>query len=408
MPDQEISLTDIKNKKVSILLLWHSLNSYNYGVGALTHSHLIILQSIADDLDISLDLFVVGWSDSIIEYINHPSTKFIPFNRKFLFARRGGLFSWARQCDLVLDLAGGDSFTDIYGARRFWFQGLSKAIVLLAGRPLVLSPQTIGPFRYWWSTAFAKLVMKRCRAVVTRDNMSTSLVRKLDATERLVEATDVAFRLPYLPSSAAKDSIQVGVNVSGLLYAGGYRRKNDFSLTVDYAALTRTVLRWFLDQEECQVHLIGHVFVPDTLNSVEDDYRVCCQLATEFEKIIVAPQFASPSEAKSYISSMDFFCGSRMHACIAAFSSGVPTVPIAYSRKFPGLFETLGFRLVADCTKENAPTILDKITNGYKDRDRLRLTVDACKLEAEKRLGVYEKLLRQCFFEVLERGESNS
>jgi len=70
-------------------------------------------------------------------------------------------------------------------------------------------------------------------------------------------------------------------------------------------------------------HVISERFV------VEDDYRIAQKLAEEFPGTIVAPRFRNSSEAKSYISGLDFFCGSRMHACIAAFSSGVPVVPVA-------------------------------------------------------------------------------
>ena len=38
---------------------------------------------------------------------------------------------------------------------------------------------------------------------------------------------------------------------------------------------------------------------------------------------VLAPRFSTPSEAKTYIAGLDFFMGARMHACIAAFSSGV-------------------------------------------------------------------------------------
>ena len=67
-------------------------------------------------------------------------------------------------------------------------------------------------------------------------------------------------------------------------------------------------------------------------------------LRARYPRAIVAPAFRTPVEAKSYIAGMDFFAGARMHACIAAVSSGVPVYPLAYSRKFNGLFvETLGY-----------------------------------------------------------------
>jgi polysaccharide pyruvyl transferase WcaK-like protein len=112
--------------------------------------------------------------------------------------------------------------------------------------------------------------------------------------------------------------------------------------------------------------------------------------------MIVAPRFASPSAAKSYISGMDFFCGSRMHACIAAVSSGVPTVPISYSRKFTGLFESLGYPLVADCKAESEEQILEKIRSGFQRRETLMALVQSAVATADRKLLAYEALLKTC------------
>ena len=45
---------------------------------------------------------------------------------------------------------------------------------------------------------------------------------------------------------------------------------------------------------------------------------------------------------KGIIGLCSFFIGSRMHACIAALSQGIPTVAVAYSKKFMGVFESAG------------------------------------------------------------------
>src|SRR6056297_2896419 len=49
--------------------------------------------------------------------------------------------------DAVLDISGGDSFTDIYGRKRFQAMALTKRMALDAGVPLILLPQKLGPFR---------------------------------------------------------------------------------------------------------------------------------------------------------------------------------------------------------------------------------------------------------------------
>ena len=281
------------------------------------------------------------------------------------------------------------------------------------GRPLVLSPQTIGPFERPWIRRLALNVMRRARLVVTRDALSTGFAREMGFCGSLIEATDVAFRLPYDPppppppraprndGGGPANPVRVGINVSGLLFSGGYTRDNMFGLKVDYPALMREVLGFFRDRGDCEVHLVGHVITPGW--AVEDDRAAARTLAAEAPGAIVAPAFASPSEAKSYIAGLDFFTGARMHACIAALSSGVPVLPLAYSRKFAGLFGTLGYHHIADCKTETGPEILGKLRIAFENRASLRAEAEAAAAKALARLAAYEDAVRGVIAEIAER-----
>lgn len=384
---------------LTIALLWHSVNSDNLGIGALTASHLAILDKVAGKLGVKIEYKVVGWRDPAPAYIARPDVSVVPMRTRDLL-RPAGLYATIRDCDLVLDISAGDSFADIYGARRFVLNLVSKAVVLLARRPLVLSPQTIGPFERRWARRLATGVLRRARMIVTRDALSSEFLQPLQLGHKLIEATDVAFRLPFAVPPGRSDGVdRVGLNVSGLLFNGGYTRRNMFELSCDYPALVRSILGYFSSLPATEVHLIGHV--NSKSNAVEDDYRVAEQLGREFPGVIVAPRFADPSEAKSYFATMDFFCGSRMHACIAAFSAGVPVVPIAYSRKFAGLFGSLGYKLITDCRSQSEGEILAAVKNAFDDRDKLRNLVKNGRLLADERLGRYEMALEKMLVEVV-------
>ena len=85
--------------------------------------------------------------------------------------------------------------------------------------------------------------------------------------------------------------------------------------------------------------------------------------------------------------------GARMHACIAAFSSGVPVIPMAYSRKFKGLFGTLGYDRTIDCMADDEETILTAVADGFRDRAALKAEVDDAMARSDARLDQYEALL---------------
>ncbi|WP_311029151.1 polysaccharide pyruvyl transferase family protein [Mesorhizobium koreense] len=382
----------------TIGLLWHSANSDNLGIGALTAAHIAVLEGLARDLGFGVRFKILGWRDPGPVYIQGTNVEVVPLRARDV-PRPGGLYAAIRSCDLILDISAGDSFADIYGTWRFIFNVLSKAVVLAGRRPLILSPQTIGPFERWWTRWLASLAIRGARKIVTRDALSTAYMREMRLDRKLIEATDLAIRLPFdPPPPRVNGPVRVGLNISGLLFNGGYSQDNMFSLLADYPALARSLCAHFVALPDCELHLVGHV--NSQRHAVEDDYRVAKTLAIEFPGVVVAPRFDNPSAAKSYIATMDFFAGSRMHACIAAFSSGVPVLPIAYSRKFSGLFGTLGYRHLADCKTQTAEEISDAVITAYERRGQLRLDGEKALMAADGKLSAYEDVLRGALQEI--------
>jgi polysaccharide pyruvyl transferase WcaK-like protein len=394
------------------------MRSTNLGVGALTMAHMAILREAAAAVGRRARFLVIGWTDPMPPYANGPDIELVELRMRD-FRPGAKLWRAARRADIVLDIGGGDSFADIYGGGRIGRMLLAQNIVLANGRPLVLGPQTIGPFDRPWARRLALNVMRRARLVATRDTLSTGFAREMGFGGPLIEATDVAFRLPYdRPASGsgggpaggpaggeAARPVRVGINVSGLLLNGGYSRDNMFGLKADYPTLMREVLGFFRDRSacgaDCEIHLVGHVVAPP--DSIESDVAAARALAAEHPGAVVAPVFRTPSEAKSYIAGLDFFTGARMHACIAALSSGVPVLPMAYSRKFAGLFGTLGYHHTADCKAETGPEIMARLRAAFANRAALGAEAGAAAAAALGRLAAYEDAVRGLMAEIAER-----
>mgnify|MGYP001402473369 CR=1 FL=1 len=62
----------------------------------------------------------------------------------------------ASDAHAVLDISGGDSFTDLYGPWRFRAILAPKQIAIRARKPLIMLPQTIGPFESKAAVAAAR------------------------------------------------------------------------------------------------------------------------------------------------------------------------------------------------------------------------------------------------------------
>ena len=135
---------------LTIGLLWHSAVSDNLGVGALTVSQIAIVEKVAAEIGVGVRFVILGWRDPRPSYIEAPNVTRFEMSGRDLVSP-GGLYSTVRGCDLVLDIGAGDSFADIYGPARIRKMLLGKFIVHAARRPMILSPQTIGPFTRAWA-----------------------------------------------------------------------------------------------------------------------------------------------------------------------------------------------------------------------------------------------------------------
>lgn len=272
-------------------------------------------------------------------------------------------------CDVIFDITMGDSFSDIYSGKACKNTILEKRIAEFLCKCYILLPQTYGPFKIRRNEDLAMTVINNAFVVYARDWMSKNYVNTHLKNKDIRLSTDLAFSLPYDRLKYANQVIQgktnIGLNVSGLLWRGGFNEKNQFALKTDYKDYVLKLIERISEMDGFVIHLIPHV-IDCKENSHDDDYRISMELAKKYPQIILAPKFVNPIEAKSYIANMDCFIGARMHSTIGAFSTGVATIPFSYSRKFEGLYDQLGYKYVIMGTKEETEEAISK-TLAYID-----------------------------------------
>lgn len=398
-----------------IILSNASLNSGNKGCSALCYSIMLLTDYILSEKGINYTLYLtesnerpgthevtIGGRHIAYECIDNILPTHWKKAYKIItnFKKIYRLYKLFRSADCIMDIGQGDSFADIYGAKRFAKIDKVHRTARLFRKPYFFLPQTIGPFQHVTIREKAIESLTKASLVMTRDRQSLDYVNELTKGKANVkEYIDVAFFLPYDKIEFSKDEIHVGLNISGLLWNGGYTRDNQFGLKADYQHLIRSIIRYFLSKDHVRLHLIYHV--GKDRRSIESDYAVMYDLWREYhsDQLTLAPLFFTPIDAKDYIAGLDFFMGARMHATIAAFSAGVPVVPMAYSRKFNGLFiETLAYDHIADLKADDESIVLEKVKENFIHRDRLkqeiesRLTTTVAKLKEELRTDLTTQL----------------
>jgi len=274
----------------------------------------------------------------------------------------GGLFNPIAKhiikSDCIIDISGGDSFTDLYGEWRFNAITLPKLIAIENKIPLILLPQTYGPYNSNTCKKKASEIVKRAHSAWARDHGSFEELKQLLGDDfdpsKHFEGVDVAFILEsYAPKNIPQNLNSflkgqhptIGINISGLIYNNIENSKKQYSFKADYDQVIKKLITQLLSHSNANICLIPHVLVDDS--HYESDIAASKKTIIDLnlspadeKRVIIVEKNYNQCEIKWIISQMDWFCGTRMHSTIAALSTGVPTTAIAYSLKTLRVFKT--------------------------------------------------------------------
>jgi len=365
------------------------IGNSNMGCVALTYSIVKVLKSISEELNIDINyLFFdvipdksktnllcdeVGIDINQV-YVTKMGAMGDTYELCRYFYLNLGMIFAIKSCDFIIDITQGDSFTDIYGNRRFNSWTRIKKLVEIMGKPLILAPQTYGPFRNTKNREYAKGIIENAALVISRDQISADYISSF-SNNKIHVTTDLAFLLPYNISSNKNDKIKVGINISALLVTNKSEQTEvNFNMSVNYDEYIDRLIMQLAANDMYQVHLIPHV---------REDINPIKELKDKYEDVVIHEAFSSPIQAKNCIADMDVFIGARMHATIAAFSAGVATIPTAYSRKFLGLFQNLGYNRIINLQECSTDEALEKTLTYLSIRDILEKEVKSCKKEVD-------------------------
>ncbi|NLB79492.1 MAG: polysaccharide pyruvyl transferase family protein [Clostridiaceae bacterium] len=233
---------------------------------------------------------------------------------------------------------GGDNYSLDYGIpHRFT---MLDDYVLSLNRPSIIWGASIGPFskipeyeRYMASH------LKEVTAIFARETATIDYLSSIGVKDNVYLVADPAFVMPASEPPHEKLGLTlqegaIGINLSPLIA----RYTSDYASWEKIATDTVRILQKELKRP---IYLIPHVIRQDS-----NDYlflkKVTKNLSpAEQNRVFLIPPTLNAQELKWVISNMFVFAGARTHSTIAALSSMVPTLSIAYSIKARGINEDL-------------------------------------------------------------------
>jgi polysaccharide pyruvyl transferase WcaK-like protein len=373
----------MKNK---IIFLGMGLDSANRGVNALCIGAVEIVKSSYDVNEITLISF--RKADNSIEYTLSTRSGDVKVINKFfskkdlltalrdvlLFKSFGKeptsrLSSEMISSHLIFDLNEGDSFSDIYGFSRILRHFLDSFLAISLKKNLIFLPQTIGPFNTFIGKNLGLYILKKLKKLYIRDDKAINFLEKNSI--KYIQTIDVAVYMKPKKVNIEIPKQSIMININGLMYFNNYKSlKGQFE---EYKNILFEIVKYF---QSINKHI---VFVPHTYDAnfpiSEDDLEAIKDFVkvNSLDNITTVDKNYDAQELKYIISQSELFLGSRMHSCIAALSTSVPTIALAYSYKFKGTFNMFGLENtvieINNLQKNRIDEILNSIKSIYIDKD---------------------------------------
>jgi polysaccharide pyruvyl transferase WcaK-like protein len=245
-----------------------------------------------------------------------------------------------QQCDALI-MTGGDVLSLDYSAGSLLRWVMQAETALRRQIPVVLWASSIGPFSANARIeSFMARHLARYASLSTRESDSQTYAQSLGLSS--VQTADPAFVLkpqvfdiaPILPEAGTEGIL--GFNTSHLIAKYRKTPASVAALENDTLAFWRSVL----DNSGLSILLVPHVDPLDGGAMHSDTVymnRLLAQLGDSSGRIRLAPRTLNAAQLKHLISHCRYFIGARTHSTVAALSTGVPTLSIAYSVKAKGI-----------------------------------------------------------------------
>jgi len=290
----------------------------------------------------------------------------------------------------IIVYTGGDIFSISLVVNFFplWTLLLSNFIIMIlflywsiTRKKVVIYAHSLGPYTTFFQKFVAKFIFKRSGLITVRGALSAKHLEKI-GIKKFYETADPAFLLNGIHKDKVKNIFQIEkINIPNDRYTIGLSISRSLKLCEDndYSKSFRVFTKAFekiIDLLDVNLLLIPH----STGRIQEEDDRLMnnrflnCISSKYKSYIYVLYNDYSPEELKGIIATCDIFVGYRMHANIAALSSGVPTLAISHGDKYCEIMQMFDMeRFVLGAKNLSSDELYNKVIELWNNRHDIEL-----------------------------------
>jgi colanic acid/amylovoran biosynthesis protein len=287
---------------------------------------------------------------------------------------------------------------------------LTIVVSKLLCKPIILYPQTIGPFRKRFARLVARIVLSRVDAILVRDDFSKAFLRNsLRITQTpIYDGSDAAFLLPPASRHRARQILEeeglaqgkplVGMTVRRWVFPFA---KNSREKYRDFKATMARIADHVVEIKGAIPVFVPMVCIPGKPLEQDDEASrdvIRAMRRGDAARLLRSSHY-SPEEIKGVIGEMKLQIATRMHSVIFASSMNVPVVAVAYEPKTNSLMKALGLeRFVFEIETLSFEEMIRSIDVVWEDGEKwMRIVaprVESMRQDAAKAGSIVASLCR--------------
>jgi colanic acid/amylovoran biosynthesis protein len=247
------------------------------------------------------------------------------------------------ECDAYFLCGGGYLYSSTAPvlSRQLWTHAGNAMLAMGTGRPVMQFPQSWGPVEKPADRWICHRLAERLPIICSRGQASTRLLQNWGYGAKTIEVPDIVISLGSLRPDLVR-SWQGGDGTMGIapIDFGFAKKRNDADLEL-YLKRVEAVAHGYIKAGGRGITLFPQVQV----TGIDEDLPIAAELERRLKKSGINVKLLVDCSWHQYfeeIAAVSVFLGSRMHSCIFALISNVPTIGLSYQPKFEALFAQLG------------------------------------------------------------------
>ena len=290
---------------------------------------------------------------------------------------RSEILTHMKNCDVVISCSD-ENFKEaasllplnLYWILTWWtilFQRTFEILIAkFMGKPIIIFPNSVGPFRTWVGRFLSRLALDNCICVIIREPISYEIVNSLGIGSRKILTSDTALLFKATKKPILESLSRPAIGVCPGVYSHSLSNEQVRNYIFEHAKALDTAIETY----GFNVYLSPH-YVSDFEN---DDLEICKLILQKMKNKNRAKLFIANGveEFKSLLDQMDMIIASKMHPGVMGVSGYVPTLSIAYDHKQIGFFRHLGMaKCTLSITEASCQRISKKIDYIWKEREKI-------------------------------------